>query len=270
MSIQKHSDQHEAATSFARLVSVVQRLRAPDGCPWDREQSPMSLRSDLLEESYECVQAISEGDAAHIEEELGDVFLLATMISYQHEEQHLFSISSVLEGICEKLIRRHPHVFGDTQVHSVGEVLENWQKIKEEKEGRPKANSILDEVSKVLPPLERAYKMQKKAAKKNFDWPRVEAVVEKVQEELGEVLAAANQQEREQELGDLLFAVINLCRHYKVDPAVALQGTNERFAQRFAYVEKKMAEKGLPMEASKIDIMEAVWQEAKEQEAKRQ
>lgn len=269
-----------AAASFTRLYEVITRLRGPGGCPWDIEQTPTSLRGDLLEEAYECVEAINEGDSAHIAEELGDVFLLATMLSYMHEQDGAFTVSDALEGVADKLIRRHPHVFGDTQVANVGEVLDNWAKIKVEQEGRAPKTSLLDEVSRALPPLERAYKLQKKAAKAGFDWPSIDGVLDKLHEELGEVaearaalpLAAEGpardkaQEDLEGELGDLLFAVVNLCRFCKVDPAVALQGTNARFTSRFAHVEREMKKSGIPMDKTVLDTMEAHWQEAKKLE----
>jgi tetrapyrrole methylase family protein/MazG family protein len=271
-----------ASASFERLYSVVSRLRGPGGCPWDLEQTPHSLRPDLLEEAYECVEAIQEGDSAHVCEELGDVFLLATMISYMNEQAGIFSVSDALEGISDKLVRRHPHVFGETSVSNVSEVLENWQKIKVEKEGRAPKESVLDDVSRSLPPLERSYKLQKKAAKAGFDWPDINGVIEKLNEELSEVLQARSvfesateeknrenaKRELEGELGDLLFSVVNLCRFLKVDPSLALQGTNARFVSRFSHVEREMKQRGLAMEKGSLDTMEAFWKEAKEKERK--
>jgi tetrapyrrole methylase family protein/MazG family protein len=256
--------------SFERFLNIVKRLRAPDGCPWDLEQTPGSLRGGLIEETYECVEAIAEGEPSHIREELGDVFLLACMISYMYEQSGLFSVSDVLEGLCDKLVRRHPHVFGGVKAEDSGKVLENWARIKVEEEGRSPKDSALDEVSRTLPPMERAFKLQKKAAKLGFDWVDVEGVFYKVEEELGEVKAASTKArggvgecELEAELGDLLFSAVNLCRFLKVDPSAALCATNAKFSRRFRYVEKRMKETGRTMEASKLHVMERFWNAAK-------
>ncbi|MDR1072223.1 MAG: nucleoside triphosphate pyrophosphohydrolase [Treponema sp.] len=256
--------------AFKGLYDIVARLRSPDGCPWDREQTPSTLRGDLIEETYECVEAIDEDNPEHVKEELGDIFLLATMIAYMHEQEGLFSVSDALETVSEKLVRRHPHVFGDVNVKDSREVLENWAKIKVEQEGRAPKDSALDEVSKALPPLERAYKLQKKAAKRGFDWDAPSGVFAKMQEELGEVRDELGKERidcsaLESELGDALFTVVNLCRFMKVDPSTALHRANGKFASRFAYIEKKMKETSQEMKKENIWAMEGFWQEAKEQ-----
>ena len=257
--------------AFRQLYDIVIRLRGPDGCPWDREQTPSSLRGDLIEETYECIEAIDEKNPAHIREELGDIFLLATMLAYIHEEEGAFSLTDVFQTICEKLIRRHPHVFGATKVRDSGEVLDNWAKIKEEQEGREPKDSILDEVSSGIPPLDRSYALQKKAAKAGFDWPSIEGVVEKIREELAEALEAASAvtggenpgEKIEEELGDLLFSVVNLCRYLKVEPSTALRRTNGKFVKRFKYMEKKMKEAGQEMKQENLSLMDQYWNAAK-------
>jgi tetrapyrrole methylase family protein/MazG family protein len=246
--------------AFKLLYDTVVRLRSPGGCPWDREQTPVSLRGDLIEETYECIEAINEQNPAHIQEELGDIFLLATMLSYMHEEKGLFSVSDALRTVSEKLVRRHPHVFGETKVKDSSEVLDNWAKIKVEQEGRKPKDSILDEVSAGLPPMDRAWKLQKKASKAGFDWPNVEGVIEKVKEELDEVVSGDNVEE---ELGDLLFSVINLCRYLKIEPSAALHRTNVKFINRFKYVEKKMREAGQEMKMESLALMDQYWEAAK-------
>ncbi len=255
--------------AFSRLYDVIVRLRAPGGCPWDREQTPSTLRKDLMEETYECIEAIDEKDAAHIKEELGDLFLLVTMLSYMHEQENLFTLSDVLNNVSEKLIRRHPHVFGDVKVSGSGEVLDNWAKIKIEQEGRAPKNSILDEVSSALPPLDKAWKLQKKAAKAGFDWPDADGVFAKIAEETQEVKDVLNQPDRnhetlEEELGDLLFSVVNLCRFFQIDASTALQRTNAKFVKRFKYVEKRMKETGQSMKQENLEIMDSFWDEAKD------
>ncbi|MDR0389879.1 MAG: nucleoside triphosphate pyrophosphohydrolase [Spirochaetaceae bacterium] len=261
-------NQKSAAEAFTGLCEVVAKLRAPDGCPWDREQTPASLRGDLVEETYETLEAIDEKNPDHIREELGDLFLLVTMLSYMHEQEGLFSVADVLDGVSEKLIRRHPHVFGDVKVRDSAEVLDNWARIKVEQEGRKPKDSILDEVSSSLPPLEKAYKLQKKAAKSGFDWPDLAGVMGKLREEMeevSEVIAAGDSGETlEGELGDLLFSAVNLCRFFKVDPALALQRTNAKFVKRFTHVERRMKEAGAEMKQENLAVMDRYWEEAKE------
>jgi len=264
--------------AFAKLYETVVRLRSPGGCTWDREQTPLSLRNDLIEETYECVEALGEGAPDHIKEELGDIFLLVTMLAYMHEQEGIFSVADTLQGISEKLIRRHPHVFGTSSANdkaepnpalSSDEILKNWAKMKVEQEGRQPKDSTLDEVSKGLPPMERAWKLQKKAAKTGFDWPNVAGVIDKIKEELAEVEAAAGKsrnqetQALEGELGDLLFSVVNLCRFFDINPSAALQRTNTKFIDRFKFVEKRMKENSQEMNAQNLVIMDQYWNEAK-------
>jgi len=253
--------------AFNALYDTIVRLRAPDGCSWDREQSPSTLRGALVEETYECIEAIDENDASHIAEELGDLYLLVTMIAYMHEQEEKFTVADALKKINEKLIRRHPHVFGDVKVKNVDEILDNWAAIKVNQEGRKPKDSILDEVNSGLPPMDRSYKLQKKAAKVGFDWPDMEGVISKIEEELDEVRDAASQtasEKIEEELGDLLFSVINLCRFLKVEPSVALRRTNSKFVKRFKYVEEKMKETQKEMKKENLDTMDKFWNEAKE------
>jgi tetrapyrrole methylase family protein/MazG family protein len=220
------------------------------------------------------VEAIDEKDPAHIREELGDLYLLVTMISYMHQQEGTFTVGDVLRGIAEKLIRRHPHVFGETRVADSAEVLENWARIKVEQEGRKPRDSVLDAVSRGLPPLDRAFKLQKKAAKSGFDWPDLGGVTAKIREELEETEAACRaaagtpqksgaMEAVEGELGDLLFSAVNLCRYLKVDPSVALQRTNAKFEKRFKYVEKEMKESSREMARENLATMDGYWEEAK-------
>jgi len=256
------------------LYDTVVTLRSPEGCKWDREQTPSTLRGALIEETYECLEAIDENDPVHIAEELGDLFLLVTMIGYMHEQEDKFTIIDVLKNINDKLIRRHPHVFGDIKVNGTEEILNNWAAIKVEQEGRKPKDSMLDEVSSGVPPMDRSFLLQKKAAKVGFDWPDMEGVIAKIKEELEEVCIANNTTDDghplvqktalEEELGDLLFSVINLCRFLKVEPSVALRRTNTKFVDRFKYVEKKMKESGHEMKKENLKIMDTFWEETKE------
>lgn len=260
----------EAAAAFERLYSIVARLRAPDGCPWDREQTPKSLRGSVVEEAYELVEAIDEEDPPHVAEEAGDLYLLATMIPYMYEESGAFTVAQALDGLCGKLVRRHPHVFGDAEASTPEAVLKQWDEIKEKVEGRRKKDSLLDSVSRALPPLERAYKLQKKAAKAGFDWADSGSVWAKAREELAEseeacekAAAGGDRAALEEELGDLLFSAVNLARFLKVDPAIALASANEKFSRRFRAVEKRMAEAGSALSAENMGLMDRFWDEAK-------
>jgi tetrapyrrole methylase family protein/MazG family protein len=252
--------------TFKNVYDTIVRLRSPGGCPWDQEQTPQTLRGDLIEETFECVEAIDEQNPAHIKEELGDIFLLATMISYMHEQAGAFSLNEVLLGLTDKLIRRHPHVFGTVPVKDSAEVLENWARYKVTVEGREKKDSVLDTVHRGIPPLDRAYKLQKKASNAGFDWESVEGIFDKITEELGEVKAELNAecpQKLEAELGDLLFIVVNLCRFLHIEPSVALQRTNIKFVNRFKYIEKMMKETEQEMKIENIAVMEEYWEQAK-------
>lgn len=284
-----------AEKAFNRLYNVVKILRCPEGCPWDKEQTPLSMRRDLIEETFEAIDAITQEDSFHAKEELGDVMLNATMISYMYEQKGDFSVAEVLNELAEKLIRRHPHVFpesegsvcANTPVKNGEQVLNQWDRIKENLEGR-KTECILDEVPQGFPPLLKAYKMQKKAAKKGFDWDNVEDVKAKITEELAEVEEARlkvnellknqdihvfemksskeadeAQKELEGEIGDLLFAVVNYARHLGVDPETALNATNTKFHKRFSYVQKKMEENEIPMIQENLSKMDEFWNEAK-------
>jgi tetrapyrrole methylase family protein / MazG family protein len=226
-----------------------------------------------VEEAYELVEAIDEGDPAHIGEEAGDLFFLATMISYMHEEKGDFAVADALAGLCDKLVRRHPHVFGDSEAATPEAVLAQWNDIKVKVEGRRRKDSLLDEVSRALPPLERAYKVQKKAAKAGFDWAGAGEVWAKAREELGEAEEACERAARsgdraalEDELGDLLFSAVNLSRFLGVDPALALHGAVEKFSRRFRHVERRMAESGKALSAEHMALMDAFWDEAKRAE----
>jgi MazG family protein len=267
-----NEDLSAPAAAFQRFTGIVMKLRDPDdGCPWDIEQSPASLRGDLIEETYECIEAIDEQDPEHIAEELGDLFLLVTMLAYMHQQEGAFSIAEALNRVSEKIIRRHPHVFGDVKVKDSDEVLKNWARIKVEQEGRKPKDSLLDEVSRGLPPLDRAWKLQKKAAKAGFDWPDMAGVIEKIREELGEAEEAIREgrgERIEEELGDLLFAAVNLCRYLKVEPSVALQKTNAKFTRRFQHVEQGMRETGAEMKAENLALMDGFWDEAKRGEGR--
>ncbi|MDC7232320.1 MAG: nucleoside triphosphate pyrophosphohydrolase [Spirochaetales bacterium] len=258
-------DDNKRTKSFEELCSVIETLRSPEGCPWDRKQTAESLSGDIIEEVYEAVDAIRENDDRHLMEELGDVYLLVTMISYIKEQDGQFTISDVLDGISEKLIRRHPHVFSDAVADNPEEVKKQWEEIKVNVEGRKPKKSIMDKVSKGLPPLERAYKIQKKAAKAGFDWPDISGVWDKVHEEIEEVRGVdeGNREYLMEEIGDLLFSVVNIARYMDIDPAEAMHRCNQKFIKRFSYVEENMQEKQLEMNFDNFEIMDQLWDESK-------
>jgi len=268
----------EPSTDFTRLLSIVQRLRAPDGCPWDRQQSPATLRAALIEEAWECISAIDAGDDPNMEEELGDLYLLVTMMSWMKEEQGAFTVSSVLSQISEKLVRRHPHVFGTAAADNAEQVLVQWDAIKAQEKAHKASRdagsaaphpSSLDGVPASFPPLERANKLQKKAAKVGFDWPGPEPVWEKIDEELKELRQAIGSGQGEQveaELGDLLFSVVNLARLLHVDPTLALHRTNVKFDRRFREVERRLAARGTTPRDAGLQAMDALWNQVKAEE----
>lgn len=252
---------------FSTLRKIIATLRGPNGCPWDKKQTHLSLKKYLIEEAYELLHAIDQDDIDNIIEELGDVLLQIMLHSQIGEDDGMFSIEDVIETLSAKMIRRHPHVFGENEVANSDEVLVNWEKIKEaEKGGRLTDQSLLSEVDKGLPALINAYEYQKRAAKVGFDWEKAEEAFEKVQEELQEFqveLAKGNKQEQMKELGDLLFSIINVSRLLNIHPEEALQHSNEKFLSRFSYVEKKVKESGKPFKEHSLDQLDAFWNEAK-------
>jgi len=257
-----------AGEKFQNLVSVMARLRAPGGCPWDREQTFDSIKPYTLEETYEVLDAIDRRDWNELAEELGDFLLQAVFYAQMANEQDLFSVEDTLDAINQKLIRRHPHVFGEETAESAGDVKRIWGEVKaaEKQEKGSGHAGLLGSVPRALPALVEAQQIASRAAGVGFDWENPEQVLEKLHEELAEFDQArrnASQTELEDELGDLLFVLVNLARFVKVDPEQALRRTNAKFRERFGYIERKLAERGRKPEESDIDEMEALWQEAK-------
>ncbi|MED4988372.1 nucleoside triphosphate pyrophosphohydrolase [Geobacillus sp. NFOSA3] len=253
---------------FETLRRVIATLRGPNGCPWDRKQTHESLKRYLLEETYELFEAIDENDDEHMIEELGDVLLQVMLHAQIGEDEGMFSIDDVIRGITEKMIRRHPHVFGDIIVENAEQVVENWQRIKE-KEKKDRSNSLLDDVPKSLPNILKAYEFQKKAAKVGFDWDDVKPMWEKVEEEIAEfkreTLAERNTRSRLiSEFGDILFALINIARYYDINPEEALHSTNKKFYQRFSYIEEQAQKHGVALTSLSLAELDRFWEEAKE------
>ena len=246
------------------LVDVMRTLREPGGCPWDREQTHASIRSNMIEEVYEYLEAVDAEDTEGMREELGDILMQIVFHARMAEEAGRFDLQDVIDEVVDKLIRRHPHVFGETKVAGSDEVLVNWEAIK--KTEKTERKHVLDGVTQGLPALLRAYKLQSKAAKVGFDWPDVKGVWDKVQEELVELqeaLASGDRAAAENELGDVLFAIVNYARHQKIEPEVALNGTNNRFAKRFAHVESCVEASGKAWQDFSLAELDQFWDEAK-------
>ncbi|HEY9642819.1 MAG TPA: nucleoside triphosphate pyrophosphohydrolase [Coleofasciculaceae cyanobacterium] len=268
-------------TALQRLIEVVAQLRSPEGgCPWDLAQTPETLIPYVLEEAYEVVDAIRQGEPGAIAEELGDLLLQVVLQAQIASESGQFDLATVANHIAEKLIRRHPHVFGEVTVDSIAEVHQNWEQIKAAEEQSKSADPVngqalsprLSRYGRSLPPLTAAMKISDKAAAVGFEWENIEGVWAKFQEELGEFQQAVQSetQERQQsELGDLLFTIVNLARWYGLDPDAALQGTNQRFIQRFSQVEQALGE-GRSLADYSLEELEQLWQTAKANLAKAQ
>ncbi|MES2706569.1 MAG: nucleoside triphosphate pyrophosphohydrolase [Verrucomicrobiota bacterium] len=255
----------DSCDGLTRLKQVVHDLRSPGGCPWDQEQTHVSLLPNLVEETYEAVEAIQSGDTAHMCEELGDLLLQVVLHGEIASETAAFDLDTIAHGIAEKLVRRHPHVYGDSGAADTGAVLKQWDETKKQEKGnipRP----FLHGISKALPSLSRAVKLQKKAAKVGFDWPDHLGVLDKLREELAEVeeaLAARDEAHIAEEIGDLLFSAANLARKLKLDPETLLTAANHKFETRFSVMEQSLTSAGKTLEAAGLDEMEAAWQAAK-------
>ena len=261
-------DHPTAGERFQKLVELMARLRAPGGCPWDREQTFDTIKPYTLEETYEVLDAIDRRDWGELTEELGDFLLQAVFYAQMGAEQNLFRIEDALEAINQKLIRRHPHVFGDETAQTAGDVKRIWGEVKaaEKKDKGQESHSLLAPVPRSLPALVEAQQIASRAAGVGFDWENPDQVLDKLHEELSEFDQArrnASQSELENELGDMLFVLVNLARFVKVDPEQALRKTNAKFRERFGYIERKLAERGKRVEDSDIAEMETLWQEAK-------
>jgi tetrapyrrole methylase family protein/MazG family protein len=254
------------ATSFEAFQEVIAHLRAPDGCPWDREQTHRSLRPYLLEEAYEVLSALDSEDPQALKEELGDLLLQILLHAQIAAENGDFNMAQVLQFVNQKIVFRHPHVFGDLKVTGVDGVLVNWERLKSEERAKngKSSQSILDGIPQALPALVQAEQYQRRAARTGFKWPEVEDVTRKIQEELGEVIQAATPEARAAEIGDLLFAVVNLAYWYGCDPESSLREANLRYRQRFAFIESQARQIGKSLSELSLDQMLSFWQAAKE------
>lgn len=259
-----------AGTRFDTLVNLMARLRAPEGCPWDREQTFDTIRKYTLEETYEVLDAIDRRAWDDLRDELGDLLLQAVFYAQMASEENRFTIADSLDAINQKLVRRHPHIFGGETARTGDQVLKRWDEIKAtektEKAGTPQG--LLDGVPRAMPALVEAQQISSRAAGVGFDWNNAEEVLDKLREELAE-LSAARQAESadamEDEIGDLFFVVVNLARFMKVDPEQALRRTNTKFRRRFSHIERRLAQQGKTVKGTPAGELEALWQEAKEQ-----
>ena len=250
--------------NLIRLKEIVARLRAPDGCPWDREQTHSTLRSSLIEECHEVIDAIERSDDANLREELGDLLLQVVMHAQLADERGAFTLEEIATTVSEKMVRRHPHVFGDKLAADSDAVLKQWEKIKREEKGGNAG--VLDGVATSLPALLRGQTLQKKAARVGFDWPDIEPVYEKLAEEIGEIREAVESKEQasiEAEIGDLLFSAVNLARKLGVDAETALAGANKRFLARFRHIEQTLGAEGREVEGTSLEELDRIWEQAK-------
>ena len=257
--------QYKDSYDVRDLEEIVRILRAPGGCPWDAEQTHESIRRNFLEEAYEAVEAIDEKNPDHLKEELGDVLLQVLFHARMEQEAGRFNLDDVADGVCKKLIYRHPHVFGDVSVTGTGEVLTNWEELKRKEKGQATNTDALDAVARSLPALWRAEKVQKKAKKAGFDWPDISGALDKLSEELEELKTAVAQGTNvEEELGDLLFSAVNVSRFLKADPDLALANATDKFISRFAKVEALAAAQNQAMEGMTLEELDKLWERAKE------
>jgi tetrapyrrole methylase family protein/MazG family protein len=262
----KKSDPEKLKSAFLELYEIISLLRGPDGCPWDREQTLESLRPNLIDEAYECLEAIDEKNPAHLREELGDLFLILILMARLNEEAGAFNLEESLREIAAKLIRRHPHVFDEKRAASIPEIIRNWDYIKEHVEGKKRKEGLFAEMNNALPPLEKAHKIQKKAAKIGFDWPTVEPVFDKLQEEMAELQAALRKNDpaqTEDEVGDLLFTLVNIARQLDIDPSLALEKTNRKVLARFRKIEEYLKEMKIDFAQTNLELLDSLWEKAK-------
>jgi MazG family protein len=252
------------------LKELVERLRGKDGCPWDQKQTPLDAKNYLIEEVYELLEAIDENNTDHICEELGDVLLLVMFVAQMFEEQNVFDIDQVATFCREKMVRRHPHVFGDARAKDAEAVLQRWHKIKHKEQQQSKAtNHFLDSVPTSLPAMHRAFQLAERAARVGFDWPDRKAVEKKMDEEWWEFKSALLTDKTKEilsEMGDLMFSIINIARWCSIHPETALNDSIQKFIRRFNFIEKNLALKGKSLESASLEEMDALWDTAKKEE----
>ncbi|MBN1693220.1 MAG: nucleoside triphosphate pyrophosphohydrolase [Dehalococcoidales bacterium] len=248
---------------FDTFVDIIARLRAPDGCPWDKEQTHQSLRENLLSEAYEVLEALDEADSAKLREELGDLLLQIVLHAQIAKDDGEFEIDDVIKGISEKIVRRHPHIFGNKKVKDSTEVMHNWEVLK--KEEREAGKSMLDGVPRQMPALAYAYEISRRAVRVGFEWENLDGVIDKLIEEIGEIKEAAGPEEKTQEFGDLLFTLVNFARWQGIDAEVALREANKKFYRRFSSVEELCRRRGKDLQKLTLKEWDELWEEAKKE-----
>ncbi len=261
------TEENKIYQELTALMLLIQKLRAPDGCPWDRKQKPQDIGKYILEEAYEVIESLEANDQQAIAEELGDLLFQILFLAQMGEESGTYSLDRIMAGIRGKMIRRHPHIFGDIKIKTVEEVKENWQQIKKtERDAKSNETGLFSSIPRSLPALKRAQKITATAAVYGFDWPSTSDVLKKLQEELNEFYTALNNNDQnniEEELGDLIFTVVNLSRFVKVDSETALSKTTNKFLQRFAYITGQLANRGITLEQATLSEMDELWEETK-------
>ncbi|SFJ35669.1 nucleoside triphosphate pyrophosphohydrolase [Thermoflavimicrobium dichotomicum] len=260
------SDEQILYRRFDYLTQIIAHLRSPEGCPWDRKQTHQSLLPYLIEEAYEFIEAVHNEDVDAMMDELGDVLLQVMLHAQIAKEEGVFDIHEVIQGLNAKMIRRHPHVFGEEHAETAEEVKQNWEEIKRKERQGEETSSILDEISKGLPVLLQAFEQHKKAAKVGFDWDKKEDVLLKVEEELAELRKAETKEEQEEEIGDLLFILTSVARMYEVHPEIALWKATQKFARRFRYLEDQARKTGRKLQEIPMEQLDEWWEESKQQE----
>jgi len=251
----------EDLSQFDTLVDIIAKLRAPGGCPWDREQTHSSLRTSLLEECYEVLEVLDKGDSEKLSNELGDLLMQVVLHAQIATEAGEFELRDVINSINTKLINRHPHVFGSVKVKDADEVLHNWEALKKEERGSEA--SMLDNVPKQMPALSYGKEIQSRVARVGFDWEDIDGVIDKLVEEVGELKRAEDQKQKEREFGDLIFTLVNIARRLGVDSESALREANRRFYRRFSYMEETCRQRGVNFSQLSFDEQNALWEEAK-------
>jgi len=259
-------ESHEVSEAFTELVKLIRTLRSEQGCPWDKKQTPETFHHYILEEYHELVHALNEGNHEEIADETGDLIFLVVFAAYMFEQLGIATLPEVLHGVISKMVRRHPHVFGDVEVRDAEDVIDNWAKIKASEKTIQNRESLLDGIPRSLPALNRAQKLARRAAKAGFDWTKADEVLLKVDEELAELkqaIASGSRAEIREELGDLLFVVTNAARHLEVNSEAALNETSDKFERRFRYIETQLESKGKSLEDADLQEMDRLWDEAK-------
>lgn len=258
--------ENKTKNEFDKLLLIMEELRGPEGCPWDKEQDFYSLKPYIIEEAYEVVEALEKKDMKSLKEELGDLLLQIVFQAQIGKENDVFDINDVIEGIRNKLIRRHPHVFANKRIETAKQVKKTWEEIKSKERSNNKEESLLDNISKVQPSLNQAFEIQKKAAEVGFDWDKIEDVLLKIEEEINELKEAVNYESRdkiEDELGDLLFAVVNLSRFKEINPEIALLRTINKFKKRFRFIERSLKEENKDINNVSLEELDHYWNQAK-------